>query len=71
MTAFPGISDSDYRGVLRVGLRNHSAIPFEVKKMMRVAQLVLYKVQELDWVPVDSLGSTKRGEGGFGSSGGI
>lgn len=71
VTAFPGIIDSDYRGVLKVGLRNHSGNPFEVKKLMRVAQLVLYKVQELDWVPVDSLGSTKRGEGGFGSSGGI
>ena len=71
VTAFHGIIDSDYRGVVKVGLRNHGTIPFEVKKMMRGAQLVLYKVEELDWVPVDSLGSTKRGEGGFGSSGGI
>ena len=59
VTAFPGIIDSDYRGVLKVGLRNHGTIPFEIKKMMRVAQLVLYKVQGMDWSSCGFIGIDK------------
>ena len=67
----PGTIDSDYRGELKVILINHGAQAFEVRRGDRVAQLVLAPVVRAGWVEVAELDETARGEGGFGSTGGI
>ncbi len=67
----PGTIDSDYRGELKVILINHSADPFDIRRGDRVAQLVLAPVVQASWLTVDELDETARGEGGFGSTGGI
>lgn len=64
-----GVVDGDYRGPVGVVLFNHSAQDFEIKKGDRVAQLILEKCSMLPVVQVDSLVSTARGSGGFGSTG--
>jgi len=67
----PGTIDSDYRGELKVILINHGATPFEILRGDRVAQLVLAPVTRAGWVEVAELDETSRGEGGFGSTGGV
>lgn len=67
----PGTIDSDYRGELKVILINHGAEPFAVRRGDRVAQLVLAPVTRATWLPVEELDETQRGEGGFGSTGGV
>lgn len=67
----PGTIDSDYRGEVKVILINHGSEPFEVRRGDRIAQLVLAPVTRADWLPVDELDETARGEGGFGSTGGV
>ncbi len=67
----PGTIDSDYRGELKVILINHGAEPFEIRRGDRVAQLVLAPVTQASWLTVDELDATERGEGGFGSTGGV
>ena len=65
----PGTIDSDYRGEVKVILVNLGTEPFEVKRGMRIAQLVPAPVLRADFAEVDSLDSTHRGTGGFGSTG--
>ena len=65
----PGTIDADYRGEIGVILINHSDIQFLIKDGDRIAQLVLTRVEKIDWECVDSLTVTERGEGGFGSTG--
>ncbi|KPH60609.1 MULTISPECIES: dUTP diphosphatase [unclassified Novosphingobium] len=67
----PGTIDSDYRGELKVILINHGAQAFEIRRGDRVAQLVLAPVTRAAWLTVDELEATERGEGGFGSTGGV
>jgi len=67
----PGTIDSDYRGEVKVILINHGAEPFAIARGDRVAQLVLAPVVVASWLPVDELDETARGEGGFGSTGGV
>ncbi|HEX7753193.1 MAG TPA: dUTP diphosphatase [Novosphingobium sp.] len=67
----PGTIDSDYRGELKVILINHGAEPFEIRRGDRVAQLVLAPVTRASWLKVEELDQTMRGEGGFGSTGGV
>lgn len=67
----PGTIDSDYRGEMKVILINLGADPFEVRRGDRVAQLVLAPVTRASWLPVQELDETARGEGGFGSTGGV
>lgn len=67
----PGTIDSDYRGELKVILINHGAEPFDIRRGDRVAQLVLAPVIQASWLPVEELDETARGEGGFGSTGGV
>ena len=64
-----GVIDSDYRGELHVGLRNHSREPYTVQPGERIAQLILLPVGLASVVEVSELSSTQRGEGGFGSTG--
>ena len=67
----PGTIDSDYRGEVKVILINLGHEPFEVRRGDRVAQLVLAPVTQATWLAVDELDETARGEGGFGSTGGV
>jgi len=67
----PGTIDSDYRGELKVILINHGSDTFEVRRGDRIAQLVIAPVTRASWLPVDELDDTARGEGGFGSTGGV
>ncbi len=65
----PGLVDSGYRGELRVILLNTDASEaFVVEPGMRIAQLVVMAVPELDLVEVDELPVSERGVRGFGSS---
>lgn len=65
----PATIDSDYRGELKVILINLGQEPFVVEHGMRIAQIVLAKVERIEWERVDALSETERGEGGFGHSG--
>lgn len=67
----PGTIDSDYRGELKVILINFGSEPFAIHRGDRVAQLVLAPVTRASWVQVPELDDTQRGEGGFGSTGGV
>ena len=65
----PGTIDADYRGEIKVILVNLSTEPFEVKPGERIAQAVVAAHARVEWNPVDELGTTERGAGGFGSTG--
>ena len=67
----PGTIDSDYRGELKVILINHGSEAFAICRGDRVAQLVLAPVIQASWLTVEELDETARGEGGFGSTGGV
>jgi dUTP pyrophosphatase len=68
----PGTVDSGYRGEILVNLVNlDRAEPFTVHVGDRIAQLVLQEVGEGEFLPVDSLPPSQRGETGHGSSGGF
>jgi dUTP pyrophosphatase len=65
----PGLIDSGYRGELRVTLLNTDPRePFRVEPGMRIAQLVIVPVPEVELVEVDDLPASERGVRGFGSS---
>jgi dUTP pyrophosphatase len=65
----PGLVDSGYRGELLVNLVNHDlAEPFVVEPGMRIAQLVILEIPEIELVEVDELPDSERAERGFGSS---
>ena len=65
----PGTIDADYRGELKVILINLSDNAFIIEKGLRIAQMVLCPVIKATLKEVDSLKETKRGSGGFGSTG--
>ena len=65
----PGTIDADYRGELKVILINLSDKIFKIEKGLRVAQMVLCPVIKAVLKEVDELEETKRGSGGFGSTG--
>ena len=65
----PGTIDADYRGEIGVLLVNLSNDEFIVEDGERVAQLVIAKHERAEWNEVNELTETKRGEGGFGSTG--
>ena len=70
MVNTPGTIDAAFRGELQMILINHDlreAISF--KKGDRIAQLVIQRVERAEFIEVDSLPGTERGEGGFGSTG--
>ncbi len=65
----PGTIDADYRGEIKVILINLSAEPQTIMPGDRIAQMILQKVELIQWIEVDELGSSERGAGGFGSTG--
>jgi dUTP pyrophosphatase len=65
----PATIDSDYRGELMIMLVNLGADTFEVTRGMRIAQMVIARVERVTFRAVDQLPGTERGDGGFGSTG--
>ena len=65
----PGTIDAGYRGEVGVILINHGKQPFKVLKGMKIAQMVIAPVIRAEIEEFDSLSETRRGEGGFGSTG--
>lgn len=65
----PGTVDADYRGEIGVILVNLSNEEFIVENGERIAQLIIAKHERAEWIAVQELSETDRGEGGFGSTG--
>lgn len=65
----PGTIDADYRGEIKVILINLSNEAQTIHNGDRVAQMVIQKVEIINWVPVEELGETIRAAGGFGHTG--
>lgn len=65
----PGTIDSDYRGELKVILINHGLNDFTVEPKMRIAQIVLAKVERAEFILAEELSISDRGSGGFGHTG--
>lgn len=65
----PGTVDEDYRGELQVIVMNAGAEPFTVERGMRIAQAVVAPVTRATWQETATLPETRRGTGGFGSTG--
>lgn len=65
----PATIDSDYRGELKVVLKNFGTESFTISRGMRIAQLLVKPVPKIKFIQVNCLDKTKRGDGGFGSTG--
>jgi len=65
----PGTIDADYRGEIGVILVNLSNENFTIHKGDRIAQMIIASYAHTKWEEVNVLDETKRGEGGFGSTG--
>lgn len=65
----PGTIDADYRGEIKVIVANLSHEDFVINSGDRIAQMVISKHENAEWIKVDQLIETKRGSGGFGSTG--
>jgi dUTP pyrophosphatase len=65
----PGTIDADYRGEIGVILVNLSNEDFIIENGERIAQLVIAKHERAEWIHVEELSETSRGDGGFGSTG--
>ena len=67
--AHVGTIDADYTGEIKVKLVNFSENKFVVQPGERIAQMVINKIETIEWEEVKELKETERGEGGFGSTG--
>ncbi|MGI9366130.1 MAG: dUTP diphosphatase [Rhizobiaceae bacterium] len=65
----PGTIDADYRGEVKILMINHGEEAFEVQRGMRIAQMVVVPVKQVEIAEVEGLSNTERGDGGFGSTG--
>ena len=65
----PGTVDADYRGEVKILLINHGTDAFTINRGERIAQMVIAPVTQAQFASVDSLSETKRGAGGYGSTG--
>tara|TARA_X000000368_G_C23028724_1_gene711454 strand:+ start:915 stop:1349 length:435 start_codon:yes stop_codon:yes gene_type:complete len=65
----PGTIDADYRGEVGVILINLSEEEFIIENGERVAQMVIAKHEQANWIDAETLESSERGDGGFGSTG--
>lgn len=65
----PGTIDADYRGELKVILVNISKEDFIINDGERIAQMVISKHEQVEWIEVQKLIDTERGDGGFGHTG--
>ncbi len=64
-----GVIDADYRGEIMVALHNHSQESVTIEPQERIAQIVIAPYLKAMFTEVSSLDETKRGAGGFGSTG--
>jgi len=64
-----GLIDSDYQGPLMVSCWNRSQVPFTIQPLDRIAQLVIVPIVQASFQVVDEFQTSRRGTGGFGSSG--
>ncbi|NLK97008.1 dUTP diphosphatase [Defluviitalea saccharophila] len=65
----PGTIDADYRGEIKVIMINFGDEDFIIQRGDRIAQMVINKIEEIEWIPVDELESSERKDGGFGHTG--
>jgi len=65
----PGTVDADYRGEIKVILANLGTEAFTIERGQRIAQMVIARHASVKWHVVEELEETKRGAGGFGSTG--
>jgi len=65
----PGTIDADYRGEVKVILVNLSNEEFTIQDGERIAQMIISKHEQAEWMEVEELLETERGDGGFGSTG--
>ena len=65
----PGTIDADYRGEIKVILINLSNQPHTIQPGDRIAQMVIQRVEQIEWVEVNTIEETVRGEAGFGHTG--
>ncbi len=65
----PGTIDADYRGEIKIIVINLSKDDVEIADGERIAQMVISKVEQAEWVEVEQLEETERGAGGFGHTG--
>lgn len=65
----PGTIDADYRGEIKVIAVNLSSTEFTIENGERIAQLVVAKHEQVEWIPAEELTDTTRGAGGFGHTG--
>ena len=64
-----GVIDSGYRGEIGIVLANLSGQDYKIEKGQKIAQMLIQKVERMEIEETKELSETKRGEGGFGSSG--
>jgi dUTP pyrophosphatase len=69
MVNAPGTIDSDYRGEIGIIMINWGKTPFGIKRGDRIAQMIIARVYQAEWVETDCLDDTSRAKGGFGHSG--
>lgn len=65
----PGTIDADYRGEIKILLINLSSEAFVIKPAERIAQMIVARYEHIAWQPVEELGETSRGAGGYGHTG--
>ena len=65
----PGTIDSDFRGEIKVIIYNHGHNDFHINSGDRIAQMILTPVMKIEFEETEDLPDTKRGDGGFGSTG--
>jgi len=64
-----GVVDAGYRGEVQVVMINLGNTPYEIKTGMKIAQMLIQPISEVEVIEVEDLDDTLRGEGGFGSTG--
>ena len=64
-----GVIDSHYRGEVKVLLFNHSDTEFQIEPGDRIAQILIQKVERVEFLPAEQLNKTARNDAGFGSTG--
>jgi len=65
----PGTIDADYRGEVKILLINHGSENFEITRGMRIAQMIVAPVMQVNIIEAESLSDTARGGAGYGSTG--
>jgi dUTP pyrophosphatase len=65
----PGTIDSDYRGEISVIIINLGEAPFRIARGLKIAQMVIARYETIEMVEAEELPATRRGAGGFGSTG--